>query len=154
MKNRKWSLVNAENVKPFVCDETYSSKQLTGDEINGLHVLNINEGTLKAGCRTAGGVHEETEIYYITEGAGVLWLDEDSLNVKKGDIIVIPPGVFHWIDNTMNDSEFKLFTLWPNQEQNGVYFERMKAWGTSVQYSDEDYVEKRISNPDTKEGQS
>ena len=48
-----WKLVNAENVKPFVCDETYSSKMLTGDEMAGRPVININEGTLAAGCRTA-----------------------------------------------------------------------------------------------------
>ena len=65
-----WKLVNAENVKPFVCDETYSSKMLTGDEMAGRPVININEGTLAAGCRTAGGAHEETEIYYIVDMYG------------------------------------------------------------------------------------
>ena len=146
MENRKWSFVNAENVEPFVCDETYSSKQLTGDEMAGFQVININEGTLKGGCRTAGGVHEDAELYYITEGTGLLWLDEDCLEVKPGDIIVIPPGVFHWIDNTMNEAEFKLFTLWPRQEQNSVYFERRKAWGTSVRYLDPEYADKRMVN--------
>ncbi len=151
MENRKWSFVNAENVEPFVCDETYSSKQLTGDEMAGFGVININEGTLKGGCRTAGGVHEDAEIYYITEGKGQLWLDEDCLEVKPGDIIVIPPGVFHWIDNRMNEEAFKLFTLWPKQEQNGVYFERMKAWGTSVKYLDPEYDKKRIVQPEEAE---
>ena len=121
MEKKKWSFVNAENVVPFVCDETYSSKQLTGDELAGFPVININEGTLKGGCRTGGGAHEETEIYYIVEGTGYVWLDEDRVPVKPGDIIIIPPHVFHWIDNTMNDAEFKLFTLWPKQEQNEVY---------------------------------
>ena len=91
MEKKKWSFVNAENVVPYVCDETYSSKQLTGDELAGFPVININEGTLKGGCRTGGGAHEDTEIYYIVEGSGILWLDEDSIPVKPGDIIVIPP---------------------------------------------------------------
>ena len=43
----------------------------------------------------------------------------------------------------MNKTDFKLFTLWPDQKQNGVYFERMKAWGKSMKYVDEEYVEKR-----------
>ena len=71
-------------------------------------------------------------IYYIVEGSGILWLDEDSVPVKPGDIIIIPPHVFHWIDNTMNKAPFKLFTLWPQQEQNDVYFVRKNAWGTSM----------------------
>jgi oxalate decarboxylase/phosphoglucose isomerase-like protein (cupin superfamily) len=140
-----WKLVNSENVKPFVCDETYSSKMLTGDEMAGLPIININEGTLKAGCRTEGGEHDETEIYYMVkcENADV-WLDDDCIPVKNGDIIVIPPHVFHWIDNTRSSKPFVLFTLWPKQEQNGVYFARKEAWGTSIANIDENYTEKRM----------
>ena len=143
MEKKEWKLINAENLEPFACDEVYSSKLLTGDEMAGFPVININEGTLKGGHRTGGGVHDETELYYIVEGTGIVWLDEDAVHVKPGDIIIIPPHVFHWIDNTMNKTDFKLFTLWPDQKQNGVYFERMKAWGKSMKYVDEDYVEKR-----------
>ncbi len=141
---KKWRLVNSENVKPFVCDDTYSSKMLTGDEMAGMQIININEGTLKPGCRTEGGAHDETEIYYMVscENADV-WLDDDCIPVKNGDIIVIPPHVFHWIDNTRSSKPFVLFTLWPKQEQNGVYFARKEAWGTSVAYLDEQYTEKR-----------
>ena len=145
MEKQKWTLVNAENVVPYVCDETYSSKQLTGDEMAGFPVININEGTLKGGCRTSGGVHEDTEIYYIVEGCGILWLDDDSIPVKSGDVIIIPPNVWHWIDNTMNKEDFKLFTLWANQEQNETYFVRKSAWGTSVKFVDDKYLDKRLN---------
>lgn len=144
---RKWRLVNSENAKPFVCADSYSSKMLTGDEMAGMPVININEGTLKPGCRTEGGAHDDTEIYYIVdcENADV-WLDDDCIPVKNGDIIVIPPHVFHWIDNTRSSKPFVLFTLWPRQEQNGVYFARKKAWGTSVAYLDDEYAEKRLKS--------
>jgi mannose-6-phosphate isomerase-like protein (cupin superfamily) len=91
-----------------------------------------------------GGVHEDTEIYYILEGAGDVVLDDVPIPVKPGDMIVIPGGVHHWIDNRKSDKPFRLFTFWPKQEQNGVYFERLKAWGTSVRYVDENYTEKRL----------
>lgn len=55
----KGRLVNANNVKPFVCDETYSSKLLIGDEVAGCEVINVNEGTLGAHQKTAGGTHEK-----------------------------------------------------------------------------------------------
>ena len=87
---------------------------------------------------------DDAEIYYITAGSGYVWLDDEKIWVKPGDIIVIPPHVFHWIDNTMNEEEFKLFTLWPKQEQNGVYFVRKEAWGKSMKYVDENYLEKRM----------
>jgi mannose-6-phosphate isomerase-like protein (cupin superfamily) len=144
----KWKLVNAENVKPFVCDDVYSSKMLTGNEMAGQPVININEGTLKPGGTTMGdgrgGVHEETEIYYIIEGEGFVVLDDVPVPVKAEDIIVIPGGVYHWIDNRNSDKPFRLFTFWPKQEQNGVYFERLKTWGTSVRNVDDNYTEKRL----------
>ena len=59
MNKLPWKLVNAENVEAFVCDETYSSKMLTGDEMAGQQVININEGTLQPHCRTEGGAHDE-----------------------------------------------------------------------------------------------
>ena len=35
MEKEKWIFVNAENVVPYICDETYSSKQLTGGTLGG-----------------------------------------------------------------------------------------------------------------------
>ena len=45
----------------------------------------INSAT----TRTGGGAHEETEIYYIVSGSGILWLDDESFPVKPGDIIAV-----------------------------------------------------------------
>lgn len=148
MNKLPWKLVNAENVEAFVCDETYSSKMLTGDEMAGQQVININEGTLQPHCRTEGGAHDETELYYIVSAKSgtFVWLDDDCVPVKNGDIIVIPPHVFHWIDNTKSDEPFILFTLWPKQEQNGVFFARQKAWGTSVRVKNEHYTQTRLQN--------
>lgn len=146
MNKLPWKLVNAENVEAYVCDDTYSSKMLTGDEMAGQQIININEGTLQPHCRTEGGAHDETELYYIVSAkpGTFVWLDDDCIAVKNGDIIVIPPHVFHWIDNTMSDEPFVLFTLWPKQEQNGVYFVRQKAWGTSIRLKDAQYTQKRL----------
>ena len=148
----KWKLVNSENVEPYVCSPDYSSKIMTGDEMAGGPVVNINEGTLKAGKKNpgpsgGGEAHEDTEIYYIIEcGDSYVVLDDESLPVKAGDIIVIPGGTRHYIDNTKSDTDFRLFTFWPRQEQNGVYHERLKDWGTSVRYKDKDYTEKRLKS--------
>ncbi|MCL1855204.1 MAG: cupin domain-containing protein [Clostridia bacterium] len=144
MEKKKWTLVNAENVTPFVCGDAYSSKMLTGDEMAGMQVININEGTLKPGSRTGGGAHEDVEIYYIVSGEGDVWMDEDRIPVKSGDIIVIPPHVFHWIDNTKSDKPFILFTFWHKQEDNEVFHARKEAWGTSVKNVDDQYTEKRL----------
>ena len=146
MADQKWKLVNSENVKPFTTDNIYQSRMLTGDEMSGMPIININEGSLPAGGKTDGSAHDETEIYYIVDCGGECYvgLDDERIPVKNGDIIIIPPHVFHWIDNTKSEHPFKLFTLWPKQEQNGMYFLRKEAWGTSVGDIDPDYTRKRL----------
>ena len=144
-----WKLVNSENVVPYVCGPEYSSRMLIGDEMAGHPVINVNEGTLAPHTQTGGGVHEETEIYYVAsckDGCCYVGLDDKKLLVKNGDFIVIPGGVFHWIDNTQSDEEFKIITLWSRQEQNELYFTRLDAWGTSVRNLDDQYTEKRLEN--------
>ena len=42
MEKKPWKLVNAENVVGYV-DGDYESKMLTGDEMAGMPVININE---------------------------------------------------------------------------------------------------------------
>ena len=147
MEKKKWTLVNSENVVALECGPEYSSKMLTGDEMAGFPVMNINEGTLIPFSRTGGGAHEETEIYYMVDcgDPSYVVLDDEYVKVKNGDIIIIPPHVFHWIDNTKCDNPFKLFTFWPRQEQNEVFFIREKAWGTSVKNIDPDYTQKRLN---------
>ncbi len=146
MEKNKWTMVNSENVKPFVCDETYSSKMLTGDEMAGLPVMNINEGTLVPGRNTGGGAHEETEIYFVLSCGSpcYVWLDDERLSVKNGDIIVIPPHVIHWIENEGCDQPFKLMTFWSREEQNETALNRRAAWGTTMAYFDGEYQEKRL----------
>mgnify|MGYP001010179777 CR=1 FL=1 len=133
-----WKLVNSKDIKPFWTSDVYCSKLLTGDEMAGRQVININEGTLLGGARTGGAAHEETEIYYIVSGSGDVWLDDDCVHAVPGDIIIIPPGPFHWIDNRMNKVPFVLHTYWHRQEDNDVYHKRLKAWGTSMKRINEE----------------
>lgn len=150
MEKKPWKLVNAENVVGYV-DGDYESKMLTGDEMAGMPVININEGTLAPGGTTGGpdlkgAVHDDTEIYYIIDcdPETYVWLDDDCLETKPGDVIIIPPQTWHWIDNRKGKKPYRIFTYWPRQEQNGMFFVREKAWGTSVRNLDDDYQEKRM----------
>ena len=154
MEKKPWVLVNSENVVGFKGNDygdDYTSKMLTGDEMAGMPVMNINEGTLAAGGTTGGpdlkgSAHDDTEIYYIIDcdPETYVWLDDDCLETKPGDFIIIPPHVYHWIDNRKGKKDYKIFTFWPRQEQNGMFFVREKAWGTSVRNLDDKYTDKRM----------
>jgi quercetin dioxygenase-like cupin family protein len=131
-------VINSWEVKSFVVDEKYSSKMLMDNIVAGGKSIHINEGTLKAGCSTPGGVHTATEIYYIVKGEAVLHLGEEKTDIKAGSLVYIPAGVFHALDNKSLTEDFILLTLWEEAEQNELYHARIKAWGKSFKTINED----------------
>ena len=135
---KKGKVVNSWEVKSFVVDQTYSSKMLMDDIVAGGKSIHINEGTLKAGCRTAGGVHTATEIYYTLKGEAILHLGEEEIDIKPGCLVYIPAGVFHSLDNKSQTEDFVLLTLWENAKDNELYHARIKAWGKSFKTIYED----------------
>lgn len=60
-----------------------------------------------------------TEFYYVISGGGTVTLDGETHPVKAGDIVVIPPGVWHTSDGEMD----VLITGVPPQETTDVWFE-------------------------------
>ncbi|MCX6225552.1 MAG: cupin domain-containing protein [Bacteroidia bacterium] len=131
-------VIHSSEVKSFVVDDKYSSKMLMDDIVAEGKSIHINEGTLKAGCSTPGGVHTATEIYYIVKGEAVLHLGEEKIDIKTGSLAYIPAGVFHALDNKSLTEDFILLTLWEEAEQNELYHARIKAWGKSFKTIDED----------------
>ena len=135
---KKGKVINPWEVKPFVCDSTYSSKMLLDDVVAGQKAININEGNLAPGCKTSGAVHEAAEIYIAMKGEATLHLGNELFDIKPGIIAFIPPGVFHSLDNKSNKEPFVLLTLWENANDNEVYHARVKAWGKSFKTIYED----------------
>lgn len=131
LEMKKGKVIHSADVLPFVCDSTYSSRMLLDDDVAGEKTININEGTLKGGCRTAGGVHEKAEVYYIVKGEAELHLNDDSHDVSAGSVGFIPGGVFHYLVNKKETEDFVLLTFWENAIDNEVYNIRKRAWGKS-----------------------
>ncbi|MBR2572507.1 MAG: cupin domain-containing protein [Clostridia bacterium] len=133
-----WKKINADELVAYHSkkDTHYVSKLLVGDELAGFPIININEGVLEPYQRTGGAAHEKAEIYYMVDVGDDcdVVLDDEHVPVRTGDIIIIPAGTFHWIDNTRCSRPFKLFTLWDRQEDNVMYFKRLQEWGKSMRY--------------------
>lgn len=61
-----------------------------------LNNLVLSSTNLYAGKSTTGHKHEgQEEIYYFVQGSGRIELDDDTLNVRQGDVVLIEDGVFH-----------------------------------------------------------
>ena len=101
-------------------------------------VIQMNHGTVKAGFALGGATHEEDEIYYILSGHGKLQLDDEIIDVFPNQVIFIPAGCFHALDNSGSDEDMCILTFWKDWRFNDAYEARLKAWGKSFKTIDED----------------
>lgn len=131
-------IIQSALVKEFVCDPSYSSKMLLDDSVAGTHAINVNQGILKGGGKTAGATHEQNEIYFVLTGEAALRLDEERHDIQAGDLVFIPAGVFHALENKSQTQEFILLTFWEQAADNEVWHARMKAWGKTFKTIDEE----------------
>ena len=53
------------------------------------------------------------ELIFIHKGAGTLTLDEESIQVKAGDVVFVPRDTWHGLDNTGNENLLMVFQYSP-----------------------------------------
>jgi mannose-6-phosphate isomerase-like protein (cupin superfamily) len=53
------------------------------------------------------------ELIFIHKGGGTLTLDEDSIEVKTGDVVFVPKGTWHGLDNTGKENLVMVFQYSP-----------------------------------------
>ncbi|MBE5782281.1 MAG: cupin domain-containing protein [Clostridiales bacterium] len=131
--------VDVARVKPLVFGQEYESRMILDHQITGRdNVIQINHGTVKAGFALGGATHDEDEIYYILSGHGKLQLDEKIVDVMGGQVIFIPAGCFHALDNRESNEDLCILTFWRDWRFNDAYEERIRQWGTSFKTIDEE----------------
>lgn len=131
--------VKVDRVKPLIFGKEYESRMILDHVITGRDgVIQINHGTVKAGYALGGATHEEDEIYYILSGSGKLQLDENIIDIAGGEVIFIPAGCFHALDNRESKEDMCILTFWKDYRFNDAYEERVKQWGKSFKTIDKD----------------
>ena len=56
---------------------------------------------------------DNDELIFIHKGEGTLTLDEEAIEVKTGDVVFVPRGVWHGLDNTGKDNLLMAFQYSP-----------------------------------------
>ena len=131
--------VEVAKVKPLIFGEEYESRMILDHVITGRDdVIQINHGTVKAGYALGGGTHDEDEIYYILSGKGKLKLDDKIIDIASGEVIFIPAGCYHALDNRESDEDMCILTFWRDWRFNEAYETRVKLWGKSFKTVDEE----------------
>ena len=131
--------VDVDRVKPLIFGKEYESRMILDHVITGRDdVIQINHGPVKAGYALGGATHDEDEIYYILSGHGKLQLDEKIVDIAPNQVIFIPAGCFHALDNRDSDEDMCILTFWRDWRFNDAYEERIKQWGKSFKTIDEE----------------
>jgi mannose-6-phosphate isomerase-like protein (cupin superfamily) len=60
-----------------------------------------------------------TEYYYVTEGVGEIELDDETVPIAKGDMIIVPPGVAHTARPTTDAELHVLIIVVPPADGDG-----------------------------------
>ena len=140
--------IRPSRVKPYICSEAYTSYMLLDHTNSQASNVHVNKGVLKKGTALLPsskhgdpGQEENNETYIILKGSCRLEIGEDELFLEAGDIIFIPAGTYHGLDNRQGKEDVELLTVWskvPAAGINEAYDMRLEEWGKSYKTIDED----------------
>ena len=94
-------------LESYVTKDGSTIRELLHPNKHGNKNQSLAEATVPKGIKTELHLHKlSEEIYFITEGKGLMTLDKKTFPVSIGDTIYIPQNTAHQIENT-GQSELK-----------------------------------------------
>jgi len=97
-KNKLNSFFLKGEIKKF--NDTYIVKDNTT-----LNNLVVSSTLLYCNQSTSGHYHKgQEEVYFFIHGSGKMELEDKVLDIKGGDIVLIPDGAWHKVINKSNES--------------------------------------------------
>lgn len=133
-------IIRPAEVKGLECNDVYLSKMLLDHTNCESKQIHINMGILKkGGALLPPSKHGEVgdgfdETYIILQGQCTLELGDKVESIQAGDVIFIPGGVYHGLDNRKGSEDLVLLTVWagvPPKGINEAYDLRLEKWGKS-----------------------
>ena len=89
---------NLASQKPFTTKDGSTIRSILDRTNATVENQSLAEARVPAGGATERHYHKlSEELYFITEGDGVMEIDSESRPVRVGDAILIPPGAWHQI---------------------------------------------------------
>jgi mannose-6-phosphate isomerase-like protein (cupin superfamily) len=92
---------NVHEVQPFITLDGSEIREIAGRAVGTTLNQSLAEATVPPGGATTEHFHRETEeIYFFTQGHGLMRLADTEREVRPGDAIVIAPGMRHKVRAT------------------------------------------------------
>ena len=109
-----------------------------GNNEQDVYITCFGHEDISADAHWGKGSRNVCILHYILSGKGKLTLGEKIIDVYADQVIFIPAGCFHALDNSESDTDLKILTFWRDYRFNEAYAERVRQWGTSFKTIDEE----------------
>ena len=97
-----------EEQSPFITADGSEIRSILDRTNAPVEKQSLAEAALPPGGSTERHYHKESEeFYFITSGVGKMEIDGETVDVKPGDAILIPPGAWHQI-TALDEGELRL----------------------------------------------
>ena len=98
-------LTRTKDISAYITRDGSEIRELMHPAVQGNKAQSLAEATIQQGKQTHLHQHHNSEeLYYITNGKGLMTLGVEQFEVTVGDTICIPPGTPHSIVNIGNDA--------------------------------------------------
>lgn len=112
-------IIELGNCEEFIAgDNTLLREMLHPDKADLEIRYSLAHATVKPGNTSQKHILKTSEVYYILEGEGEMFIDDEKQNVKPGDTVYIPPGAVQCIRNTGNSDLIFLCIVDPAWKKN------------------------------------
>jgi quercetin dioxygenase-like cupin family protein len=115
-------------LSPYMEGEARIQQLFNPAQANGHTILMVY---FNPGARTRPHIHKQGQILHITEGKGIVTINTEERVVNAGDVVVIPPGAWHWHGATPDTAMSHLAIQGP--EGDLIWDVDMKDWAYSYQ---------------------
>ena len=107
-------VVKLEEQTWYEADDKAVAREIASPRNSRAEKLSIADIIIPAGVKVKPHYHKEIEeIYFVSGGSGIMWLDGKEKKVVKGDAIVIKPGERHSIHNNTEEELRLIVTCTP-----------------------------------------
>ncbi len=94
-------LKNTNDIPSFVAGDKTILKEIVHPKNDPVNInYSIAHARVPVGGASLPHTLESSEVYYILEGEGQMFIEEEDQPVKKGDIFFVPPKAKQFIRNT------------------------------------------------------
>jgi quercetin dioxygenase-like cupin family protein len=115
------------SLRPYLEGEVRIQPLFSADSGNGQQILVVY---FSPGARTRPHIHKHGQVLHILEGRGIVATETEKRVVSAGDVIVTPPGAWHWHGATRQTAMGHLALQGP--EGDLVWDVELKDWASEV----------------------